>query len=92
MVSDQALLRYERFGTQWTINERRGPSTRVMENEVYESMPSVEDLGPQPPATQTHAVVTPADNAPSVLENAMNTDIGWIAHFYLILNYFYFPR
>lgn len=91
MVSDQALLQYERFGTQWTIDERRRPSTRVMENEVYESMPSVEGIGPQPPATQTHAVATLADYAPSVLENAMNTDIGWIAHFYLIPNYFYFP-
>lgn len=91
MVSDQALLQYERFGTQWTIDESRGPSSRVMGNEVYESLPEIEGIGPQPPATPTHGMVAPADSPPSVLENAMRTDVGWIAHFYLYPNYFYFP-
>jgi len=29
---------------------------------------------------------------PSVLEDAEKTDTGWIAHFYLVPNYFYFPN
>lgn len=91
MVSDQAVLQYERFGTQWTIDERYGPSTRVMDNEIYESLPEIEGIGPQPPATQTHGMVTPPDSSPDVLEDAKRMDVGWIAHFYLYPNYFYFP-
>jgi hypothetical protein len=93
MVSDQAILSYERFGTQWSIDERYGPSTRIMGDNIYESLPSIGNIGPQPPSTQTHMVLAPADGtSASVFEHAEKTDTGWIAHFYLVPNYFYFPN
>jgi hypothetical protein len=92
MVSDKAIASYERFGTQWSIDERYGPSTRILGDNIYESLPSVENIGPQPPSTQTHMVLAPADRkSASVFEDAEKTDTGWIVHFYLVTNYFYFP-
>src|SRR5215210_7457325 len=54
MVSDQAILSYERFGTQWSIDERCSPTSRVVVDDIYESLPAIESICPQPPATQTH--------------------------------------
>src|SRR5215217_6816967 len=92
MVSDQAILSYERFGTQWSIDERHGSAVRVIEDNIYESMPAVEGIGPQPPATQRHMRIVADGPPPSVLEDAEKTDTGWIAHFYLVPNYFNFPN
>jgi hypothetical protein len=93
MVSDQAILSYQQYGTQWGIDERFGPSTRVIGNDIYDSLPAVENIGPQPPATQTHAVIAPANGTPAkVFDDPEKTDTGWIAHFYLFQNYFYFPN
>ncbi len=90
MVSDEAILAYQRFGTQWNIDERPGqPSTRIMTDHVYDNLPPVENIGPQPPATQAHGVIAP----PSPVSGDMGaSDKGWIAHFYLVTNYFYFPN
>ena len=30
MVSDRAILSYQRFGMQWEMDERYGPSVRMM--------------------------------------------------------------
>src|SRR5215210_2246908 len=71
MYSDQAILSYQRFGTQWEIDARFGPSTRIMGDEIYESLPVIENIGPQPPATQTHMEIAPAAN---LFEDAKKTD------------------
>lgn len=90
MVSDEAILAYQRFGTQWSIDERLGlPSTRIMTDDIYDYLPPVENVGPQPPATQTHGVIAPSSIASA---NMGASDKGWIAHFYLLTNYFYFPN
>ncbi len=89
MFSDQALVSYQRFGTQWSIDERLGPSRRIMTDDVYDNLPPVENVGPQPPATQTHGVITPPNTVP---KDMGASDKGWIAHFYLVMNYFYFPN
>lgn len=57
-------------------------------DEAYEGLPPVEGIGPQPPSTQTHARVAPGN----VIHDAEKTDTGWMAHFYLVPNYFYFPN
>lgn len=66
-----------------------------MDADVYENMPAVEGVGPQPPATQTHAQIwLLAEGAPAanMAQYTQGTDTGWIAHFYLVTNYFYFPN
>jgi len=93
MVSDQAILNYQEYSTQWSKEEWFGPSVRMMEEQAYENLPPVEGIGPQPPATRTHARLAPADGVPaSILADSDTTDMGWIAHFYLVPNYFYFPN
>ena len=93
MVSDQAILSYKRFGTQWSIEGHRGPTIRIVGDNIYENLPAIESIGPQPPATQTHMEIAPADGpSASRFEDATKTDTGWIAHFYLVSNYFYFPN
>ncbi len=89
MVSDRALLQYERFGTQWDIDERSGPSVQMIGQDVYEKTPPVEGIGPQPPATQRHERVW-RSNQPNAIQSE-KTDTGWIFHFYLVPNYFYWP-
>jgi hypothetical protein len=92
MISDQAIRSYQRFGTQWEIDERYGPSVRMLGEASYENLPAVEGIGPQPPAARKHMRVAPADGMPGhMLEEADKTDTGWLAHFYLAPNYFYFP-
>jgi hypothetical protein len=93
MVSDQAILSYERFSTQWSIDERCSPTSRVVVDDIYESLPAIESICPQPPATQTHMRAAPANGTPaSVFEDAEKIHTGWMAHFYLVPNYFYFPN
>lgn len=89
MYSDQAILAYQRYGTQWSIDERRGTSTRILTDDIYDNLPPVENVGPQPPATQKHAVITPPDTGP---RDMGASDKGWIAHFYLLTNYWCFPN
>lgn len=89
MFSDQAILSYQQFGTQWSVDEKYGPSRRILTDDIYENLPPVENIGPQPPATQTHAVIAPPSDAPGDMGAS---DEGWIAHFYLVPNYFYFPN
>jgi hypothetical protein len=89
MVSDQAILSYQRFGTQWEIDERFGPSVRMLPDDLYDNLPPIEGIGPQPPATRAHGYIYPPnEQRPNGLEWS---DTGWIAHFYLVPNYFYFP-
>ncbi len=90
MVSDQTILSYMKYGTQWQIDDRWGPSTRIMRPDVHDSLPLVEAVGPQPPAVQTHAEIMPADRR--IPGGSPDTDRGWIFHFYLVPNYFYFPN
>ena len=94
LFADHAIRSYQQFGTQWSVDERFGPKTRIMNVDNYESLPPVETVGPQPPATRTHAYIWPADEPSSenMVEHAAKTDIGWIAHFYLVPNFFYFPN
>lgn len=92
MVSDEAVRSYLRFGTQWEIDDRYGPRVRMMGDEAYESLPPVEAVGPQPPAVRTHARVAPVDGTPAhMLTDAEKSDTGWLFHFYVVPNYFYFP-
>lgn len=89
-VSDQAVLSYQKHGTQWWVDSRWGPDTRTIGPDVYDRMPTVEAVGPQPPAVQTHAQIVPVDQR--IPGGSPNADTGWIFHFYLVQNYFYFPN
>ena len=63
------------------------------QDDIYESLPAIESICPQPPATQTHMRAAPANGTPaSVFEDAEKIHTGWMAHFYLVPNYFYFPN
>jgi hypothetical protein len=90
MVSDQAISSYMKYGTQWQIDDRWGPRTRIMGADVHDNLPPIEGLGPQPPATLTHALIVPADQR--IQGGASDDDTGWIFHSYLVPNYFYFPN
>jgi len=93
MVSDQAILQYERYGTQWSIDKRFGPVERTVGEDVYERLPAIDGIGPQPPATQTYMRISPPnDTSANAFEYAEKTDTGWMAYFYLCPNYFYFPN
>jgi hypothetical protein len=92
MISDQAILSYEKFGTQWDVDERFGPSTRTIGSEAYDRLPEIEGIGPQPPATQKQGYVWPANTPDSLMKYSKQNDMEWIAHFYLVTNYFYFPE
>jgi hypothetical protein len=90
MVSDQAILSYTEYGTQWWIDGNWGPDTRTIGNEVHDNLPLIEAVGPQPPAVQTHAQIVAADQR--IPGGSPDADTGWIFHFYLVANYFYFPN
>lgn len=90
LVSDQAILSYQRYGTQWQIDGRRGPETRTMGADVYGNLPPVENIGPQPPATWAHMQIAPTDHR--LHGGKPENDTGWIFHFYLVPNFFYFPN
>jgi hypothetical protein len=61
----------------------------MMPEEIYDNLPPIEGIGPQPPATRAHGYIyPPSEQNPQGLESY---DTGWIAHFYLVPNYFYFP-
>ena len=81
-IYEHAVSSYLRYGTQWDAGER------MMLDDVYDTMPPIEGIGPQPPATQTHMQAGHTD----VSEEALDSDDRWMAHFYLIPNYFYFPH
>ena len=65
MVSDQAVRSYQRFGTQWEIDGRFGPTARMLADDIYENLPPVEGIGPQPPATRTHMRIYAGDEPDS---------------------------
>lgn len=82
-VHEHAVDSYLRYGTQWDIGER------MMLDGVYDTTPPIESIGPQPPATQTHMRIS---SRPDSEETVEDSDVKWLAHFYLIPNYFYFPH
>ena len=94
MHADHAVRSYQLYGTQWSLDGNYGPTQRLIQPEVYESLPPVESVGPQPPATRTRAYVYPAggEEDESILERARKTDTDWIAHFYLVTNPWCWPN
>ena len=89
MFADHAVRSYQRFGTQWSLDGRFGPTVRMMGSEDYEKMPPIEGIGPQPPATPGHMFIWAEGQADGV--ESQKSDTGWIFQFYLVPNYFYFP-
>lgn len=80
---------YRTYGTQWQTEERFGQyGRRMMPEDLYQNLPQVPNVGVQPPDTQAHAQIW-SDGVP---ENASDSDTGWIAHFYLVPNVFFFPN
>ncbi len=80
---------YQWYGTQWQTIERFGAmGTRVMPDSLYQSPPPTPIKGVQPPDTGTHVFIARDD----VPEDAVETDTGWLAQFYLVPNYYFFPN
>ncbi len=77
---------YERYGTQWDASLLE---ERMLSAEFIQSMappPGVEG-GDQPPGTQTNMYLW-SDDIP---EDALETDTGWLAQFYLRPNTLFWP-
>lgn len=94
LFADHAVRSYQRFGTQWAIDGRYGPTERILEPEVYENAPPVEGIGPQPPGTRAHGYLWQDDglSGETSMQHAADTDTSWIAHFYLVTNRWCFPN
>ena len=93
MHADYAVRQYQQFGTQWEIDERYGPTQRVVPIEVQDNMPPIEAIGPQPPATQTHAfILSPSFSSPGNPHEVASRDSDWLTHFYLFPNFWCFPN
>lgn len=77
---------YERYGTQWdtSLLEERVLSAEFIQN--MEPPPGVEG-GDEPPDTQTNMYML-SDDIP---EDALETDTGWLAQFYLRPNTLFWP-
>lgn len=80
---------YRRYGTQWQTVERFGVmGERALPDDFYQNPPPTPVQGVQPPDTGTHAHIARSD----VPNDAAETDTGWLAHFYLTPNPYFFPN
>lgn len=81
---------YEFYGTQWMIEGRDDLGDRTLDAEYMETMPLPPDHGDGDQTGVHTRMYIQSDNTPD-LEEANATDVGWLAHFYLTPNLFFFP-
>ena len=81
---------YEQYGTQWITKERDDLEKRMLTAGFLESIPPPPDHGEGEQVGVQSTVYIQSDNTPD-LEEANATDTGWLAHFYLTPNAFFFP-
>lgn len=89
-VLEEAVEHLLHFGTQWDTHERFAEplsapeySSRFISDEEYARVKPIPGMGIPPPDTQAHVQINQAD---------LLNDTGWIAHFYLVPNYYMFPN
>lgn len=81
---------YEFYGTQWITEDRDDLPDRLLDAEYMDTMPLPPDHG-EGDQTGVHTrMYIQSDGTPD-LEEANATDTGWLAHFYLTPNTFFFP-
>ena len=84
------LQHYERYGTQWPTEDRAPLPNRMASAEFIQNMPPPPDVGAEKyPGVQTWFYVG-HEGIPNVQE-ALETDTGWLAHFYLSPNSYLWP-
>jgi hypothetical protein len=84
------LQHYERYGTQWQVPGRPPLPTRMVPAEFIQSMPPPPDIGDEKyPGVQTWFFV--GHESMRDFEEALETDTGWLAHFYLTPNPYLWP-
>src|SRR5215217_1486143 len=81
---------YERYGTQWITEDRDDLQERMLTAEFLENMPQPPDTGEGEQTGVQSRMYISSDNTPG-LDEANATDTGWLAHFYLTPNTFFFP-
>ncbi|MDP9478655.1 MAG: hypothetical protein M3R38_23730 [Actinomycetota bacterium] len=85
-----AIEHYERYGTQWRTEDRPELPDRMLTAEYIQAMPPPPDAGDNRyPGVQTKMYIV-REGMPSV-EEARETDTGWIAQFYLTPNPYCWP-
>jgi hypothetical protein len=84
---------YQKYGTQWPIEGRPGlPSARMLSADFIQSMPPPPDTGDERyPGVQTWFYVWREGVGMPDVEEALETDTGWLAHFYLTPNPYMWP-
>ncbi|MBA3425573.1 MAG: hypothetical protein H0U04_13770 [Rubrobacter sp.] len=84
------IQHYRFYGTQWMTEDRTDLGDRMLDAEYMETMPVPPDHG-EGDQTGVHTkMYIHSDNTPD-LNEANATDKGWLAHFYLTPNTFFFP-
>jgi hypothetical protein len=85
-LSPDGVEYYERYGTQWNTEVLE---ERMLSVEFVQSMPRPPGVegGEQPPDTQTNMYIW-SDDIPT---DALETDTGWLAQFYLRPNKLFWP-
>ncbi len=81
---------YERYGTQWITEDRDDVEERMLTAEFLENRPQPPDSGEGEQSVVQSRLYIISDSTPD-LEEANAMDMGWLAHFYLTPNTFFFP-
>lgn len=85
-----AVEHFERYGTQWHTEDRPELPERMLTAEYIQNMPPPPDLGDERyPGVQTKMYIQ-REGMPDI-EEARETDTGWIAQFYLTPNPYCWP-
>lgn len=84
---------YQTFGTQWPTADRPDlPPARMLSADFIQNMPPPPDIGDEKYAgVQAWFYICREDVGMPDVEDAMETDTGWLAHFYLTPNPYMWP-
>ncbi len=87
------LQHYQTFGTQWPTADRPDlPPTRMVSADFIQNMPPPPDIGDEKyPGVQTWFYIWRDGVDMPGIEEALETDTGWLAHFYLTPNPYMWP-
>jgi len=86
------LEHYKRYGTQWLYDDRPGLTPRVLTAEILHDIPSPPDIGDDMyPSVQGNFYAWREGVGMPTPTEAMETDTGWLAHFYLSPNQYMWP-
>ena len=89
-VVEYAVQQYKFFGTQWVTADRDDIQDRMMAADFMQDMPQPPDHGDEEQTGIQTRMYIMSDDMPDI-EEARETDTGWLAHFYLTPNSFFFP-